>query len=405
MRLTTWTLLALSPLAGSFGCNQTPGGGGEPGGMSGPKGDKGDPGGIGPKGDKGETGSKGDPGAPGAAGAAGPKGDPGAVGPAGPAGSMGPIGPMGPAGPMGAPGTKGENGATGATGPAGSAGAAGAAGPAGATGPAGSKGDPGPQGPPGPGGSGAYSEELGTFAGFTTPTYTGATMNGRAGAHALCAAAFTGSHLCHATEFLLSNSATLPPLGGAWLDPSTTSGGGAQNTGTPGGGRYIQSYDCNDWTAGTTGVYGYWLTQAGEIGTDKDCSVARSLACCNTPTKVRFAGFVPTPTTGALGGRSKMHAACATAFPGSHFCHATEYLRSNSPTTVPGTGAWIDPSTVSGGGAQNTGVPGSGRYIQSYDCNDWTAGTTGVYGYWVSPAGEINTDKDCSVARSIACCQ
>jgi hypothetical protein len=175
-----------------------------------------------------------------------------------PGGLVGPKGDPGPAGPKG---DKGDPGSTGLPGPKGD------------------KGDPGPQGPSGPAGSGAYSEEVGSFAGFTPTTYTGAGIGGRPGAHALCAAAFAGSHLCHATEYLLSNSATTPPTSGAWIDPSTSGGAAVNNSGMPGSGRYIYSYDCNDWTQ-ATGTYGHWLTPAGDVSTDKDCTVARVIACC-----------------------------------------------------------------------------------------------------------------------------
>ncbi|MFO0575214.1 MAG: hypothetical protein U1A78_14585 [Polyangia bacterium] len=388
MRTLSVFVLALAPVLGAA-CNQSSGP--DSGGL------------VGPKGDPGPAGPKGDPGTAGLPGPKGDKGDPGAQGPAGMAGAVGPVGPAGPAGPAGTMGAMGPIGPAGPKGDKGDPGASGAAGAKGDKGDRGDKGDPGPQGPSGPAGSGAYSEEVGAFAGFTPTTYTGAGIGGRPGAHALCNAAFAGSHLCHATEYLLANSGTTPPTSGAWIDPSTSGGSAVNNAGMPGGGRYIYSYDCNDWTQ-ATGAYGHWLTPSGDISTDKDCTVSRALACCNSPIKVRFAGFTRTAVNGNQGGRPKMHAACAAEFAGSHFCHATEYLRSASPATVPMSGAWIDPSTSGGSAVNNSGMPGGGRYIYSYDCNDWTQ-ATGAYGHWLTPAGDISTDKDCTASRVIACCQ
>lgn len=228
MRTTAWILFALGSAA-IAGCNQNPGA------EAGAHGPKGDPGPAGDKGDKGDTG---------AAGAPGPRGDKGDPGPAGAKGDTGPAG------------AKGD------------------------TGPRGDKGDPGPQGPAGPAGSGAYSEEMGAFAGFTSTTYTGGLANGRAGAHALCGAAFPGSHLCHAAEYLQSNSATAPPMSGAWVDPSSSADGAVANAGTPGSGRYIYDLDCSDWSNGTATSRGYWLTPAGDISSSGNCSASHVVACC-----------------------------------------------------------------------------------------------------------------------------
>ena len=49
------------------------------------------------------------------------------------------------------------------------------------------------------------------FAGFTTQLYLGAFFEGRAGAHAACAAEFDSSHLCHGSEFLSANVAVRDP--------------------------------------------------------------------------------------------------------------------------------------------------------------------------------------------------
>jgi hypothetical protein len=391
MRTLPLLLCALLPLHAA--CNQSPGG--DPGGLTGPPGPRGE------KGDKGEPGAKGDKGEPGLPGLSGTKGDPGPAGPAGAMGPAGPMGAMGPIGPAGAPGAKGEPGAPGAKG---DPGAPGAKGDKGDKGDRGDRGDPGPQGPSGPAGSGAYSEEMGTFAGFTATTHTGS-LNGRPGAHAICNAAFAGSHLCHAAEYIQSNSGTTPPMNGAWLDPSTSPTGGLNNSGLPESGRYLASSDCTNWTIGGATSSGHWLHPSGYVTASGDCSASRPLACCNTPSKVRFAGFTRTAATGGFGGRSKMHAACAAEFPGSHFCHAAEWIRASSPTTIPMSGAWIDPSTGGTGGLNNSGLTGSGRYLASSDCTNWTIGGATSSGHWLHPSGYVTASGDCSASRVVACCQ
>ena len=68
----------------------------------------------------------------------------------------------------------------------------------------GDRGNPGAAGPPGPGG--AVTEDVPSFAGFTSASYNGKVAGGRTGMHALCAAAFTGGHLCHAAEYIQASS-------------------------------------------------------------------------------------------------------------------------------------------------------------------------------------------------------
>lgn len=395
-----WLLATVLVSATGAGCNQPTGG--EPG-SAGTRGDKGDKGEPGPMGQTGLKGDKGEPGAVGATGPAGPTGVQGPVGPSGATGAtgaMGSMGPMGPAGPAGTAGARGEQGV------AGPPGAAGATGPAGAAGMPGAKGAPGPQGPPGPTGSGAYSEELGTFAGFTTTTYTGSIGSGRHSAHAACSTAFAGSHLCHAAEYILSNATTDIPATGAWLDPSTADGTGTSNTGMPGSGRNLFSgTTCNAWSDASTSYNGTWVTSSGSMVTSGYCNSSRALACCNTPVKIRFAGYTSATTNGGAGGRPKMHALCATEFPGSHLCHASEYIRSCSSTSVPSTGAWLDPSTANGTGTSNSGMPGSGRNLFSgTTCNAWSDATTSYNGTWVAPNGSVVTSGYCNTTRAAACC-
>ena len=132
--------------------------------------------------------------------------------------------------------------------------------------------------------------------------------------------------------------------------------------------------------------------------------MSRPLACCNTPTKTRFAGFTSTSTNGNVGSRPKMHAMCAAEFAGGHLCHSAEYIRANSPTLVPSNGAWIDPSTSNGTGTSNAGMPGSGRWLYGSSCNAWTDGSSSYSGYYITQSGTITNSGDCSVARRVACC-
>lgn len=355
-------------------------------------------------GEAGQAGMRGEAGLPGDKGDKGDKGDRGDTGPMGPIGLTGTKGEKGDTGPQGATGMTGPQGPTGMTGPQGATGAKGDPGAPGSVGAKGDKGDPGPQGPTGAPGSGAYTEELGGFAGFTTATYTGAVANGRAGMHAKCATEFAGSHLCHAAEYTLSDSATTIPAGGAWLDPSSSLGTSVTNLGLPGSGRYIYGYTCAHWNDAAASKYGTYLTTAGNILDDTGCNVSRSLACCNSVRKTRFAGFTPTTTNGNVNGRPKMHAMCATAFAGSHLCHAAEYIRATSATTIPASGAWIDPSTTPSTSFTNLAHPSSGRYIYGYTCSHWSDAGASKYGTYIATSGNILDDSGCNVSRTVACC-
>jgi hypothetical protein len=100
-----------------------------------------------------------------------------------------------------------------------------------------------------------------------------------------------------------------------------------------------------------------------------------------------------------------MHTLCTTEFPGSHLCHASEYIRSCSSTTVPSTGAWLDPSTANGTGTSNSGMPGSGRNLFSgTTCNAWSDATTSYSGTWVAANGLVVTSGYCNTTRAVACC-
>jgi len=381
--------------------------GGEPGpmGAMGTMGLQGEPGQRGTKGDKGDKGDRGPEGLAGAKGERGDKGDKGDAGPTGSAGPKGDTGPTGIPGMKGDKGDRGDKGDPGIKGDKGDKGDKGLQGDRGLQGAKGDKGDPGNPGPPGPPGSGgAVTEDVPGFAGFTSASYNGKVTGGRAGMHALCATAFTGAHLCHAAEYVQATSAQQPPTAGAWIDPSTVNGSNVANNGSVKAGRLPGTYSCSSWNNSGGGDYGTIVTATGTIDPYGACGTARQLACCNTPTKARFAGFTSATVHGAAGGRWKMHSLCATAFTGAHMCHATEYLRANSAQTVPSGGAWLDSSSVNGSTVANSGVPDSSRYITGASCSSWNNSGGGDYGTVVTDVTQIDTYGDCARARPVACC-
>ena len=303
-------------------------------------------------------------------------------------------------------------------------------GPTGATGPAGT-GNPGPQGPAGPAGNGAYSEDVAAFAGFTATLSTG-NGGGRDGMHARCAAEFAGAHLCHISEYQLTNSATTVPASGAWIDPSIipyalSSDSDLTFESAPGFGREDFSYTCASWTSSATS--GTWsssflrpdgsvqATSSNTSPAPPGCDVPRALACCNGAPKVQFAGFTAIHPDGAgVGnGRPGMHAACAAEFSGSHMCHIAEYLRTGSGTPVPAIGAWIDPSVNEHNDLVTGGSPRFGRMTARSSCNGWTTNTAA--GTWSSTHLDVdgaahlqssNTSPQqvgCTAHRAIACCR
>lgn len=322
---------------------------------------------------------------------------------------------------MGVMGPPGANGASGAMGPAG---------PQGPAGPAGA-GNPGPQGPAGPAGNGAYSEDIAAFAGYTA-ALTDGNAGGRDGMHARCAAEFSGSHLCHISEYQLANSATTVPASGAWIDPSIlpyalSSDSDLTYESAPGFGREDFSFTCFSWTSNTsTGTWSASFLRADGLvqSTSSNvapaqpaCNLQRALACCNGAPKVQFAGFTTVQPDGAgVGnGRPGMHAACASEFTGSHMCHIAEYLRTGSGTTIPATGAWLDPSVNERNEIVTGGSPRFGRMTSRYSCNGWTTNTAS--GSWSST--HLDTDGSahlqssnvfpaqigCTAHRPIACCK
>jgi hypothetical protein len=289
------------------------------------------------------------------------------------------------------------------------AGATGMTGPAGATGPAGPLGPQGVAGAQGPGGA-IVGEAAAQFAGFTTATFAGA-GTGREAMHARCAAAFAGSHLCHASEYYLSNSATVPPAAGAWIDSSAftvESGSDTEVSNFAGDirlGRYLggNTLNCGGWTA--NGNVGYVMDVSGV--TQAQCSTSHALACCSTPYAERFRGFSAAVTGTRAGGRAEMNQLCGVEFPGSHICHHAEYGRTNNATTIPAAGAWIDSSshlrTQGDVFAINYVASASmGRYVggNTLNCGAWT--TNGNVGYTLTTNGLAQAQ--CNTAHPIACC-
>jgi hypothetical protein len=117
------------------------------------------------------------------------------------------------------------------------------------------------------------------FIGFTATTTSGL-AGGRWKMHALCATAFTGAHMCHASEYLRANPTGAAPSGGAWLDSSTLSGSSTANSGMTDSARFQGAYNCSNWNNTGGGDYGTNVTELGSIDVNGDCSTARPVACC-----------------------------------------------------------------------------------------------------------------------------
>jgi hypothetical protein len=205
--------------------------------------------------------------------------------------------------------------------------------------------------------------------------------------HALCAAAFPGSHLCHSSEYAFTNSAVNPPTDGAWIDPSFTIG--------ISGVRQLSGTSCDSWSQTASGYYGVYVTPSGGLVTT-DCVKRKALACCNSVARTQFVGFTTATTSGAAGSRFKMHQTCAAEFAGSHLCHSIEYARSHSAVVPPANGAWIDPS--------NGNLAGNARDLAGTSCDNWTQTASGYYGVYVTPNGSL-VSTDCVKVKSLACCR
>ncbi|MDP2274069.1 MAG: hypothetical protein Q8N23_35945 [Archangium sp.] len=380
----------------------------------------------------------------GAAGDAGAVGPGGPVGPVGPAGAIGPIGPAGPVGPAGGVGPIGPTGPAGGVGPIGPVGPAGGVGPIGPVGPAGGVGPIGPAGasvtvtvlssgdvncpwggsrfvagsttgyacngaPGASSGGGGGSADGGTsgsivVVGITPLTYSG-NLGGRPGAHALCSAAYAGSHLCSSLEYVNAPNSVTIPAGGAWVD-GTLPGPNERFDRT-------QNYTCSMWTSNLTnsGTEGTLVLPQGSVSTsyvssvNSGCQTPRPLVCCTAPTRNTVRGLTPTASTGNLGGRPAANALCAAAFPRSHFCSSLEYVNSPSYIAAPAGGAWVDGT-----------MPGTGSRVdrtENYTCSLWTSALTnsGTEGTLVLPSGALGTsyissvNSGCQTARPLYCCE
>jgi hypothetical protein len=460
-------------------CNGAPGATGPQGaqGAAGPQGPTGAQGATGPQGPAGPQGSKGDPGSGTAADGGTVQsapvkimplaaGDPscanggvslvagttttyvcnGAPGTTGPAGPQGAAGPQGPTGAQGAAGPQGAPGATGPQGPTGVQGATGPQGPAGTAGTATAVASlaPGSAACPyggtqlttgattsyacngGPVNAGSLTLNGGippvTFAGYT-PTSYGGNLNGRAGAHALCGAAFAGSHFCADWEI---DQANPPPMSvNAWVDE------GNNSPSTRYFRAFISSLDyntCGGWTSSSASYKPNGNLASGEVFTtlsgnttsfvglnDGGCENPLPLVCCQGGTAVRFRGFTPSTSGGNLGGRLGANATCAAAFAGSHFCTNWEADQAAIPAPIPASGAWVDE-----GNSDTTR-----RYFHAYQstadyntCGGWTSASANykpngnlVSGIVFDPLGGGTltsyvglNDGGCENPRPLACC-
>jgi hypothetical protein len=241
--------------------------------------------------------------------------------------------------------------------------------------------------------------------------------------HARCAAAFTGSHLCHVAEYQLANSATVPPAAGAWLDMSGGIDGFNGNAtvsnevANPDLGRYTgQLYlgNCDNWTAAVDGS----APTSGEtvkpfVATSQACTTSHVLACCSTPYVETFRGFTSTSVTGVRpGGRAEMHQLCGAQFAGSHMCHVGEYQRATPTASPPAGGAWLDmtgflrqSSSVSNEIASNHLGRYTGQLYQG-NCDNWSTaidGSAPTSGETITTAGV--TSAPCTTSRPVACCE
>ncbi len=261
----------------------------------------------------------------------------------------------------------------------------------------------------------ALGSELGTFVGFTAATPTG-NLGGRVGAHALCQAQFGGTAwFCHASEYVMSSTAPVGPVGGAWIDWSAAENGAAVVTGGLSAGRSGTSgASCTSWTSASTSPGTLTVGVNGDVvanATATDCSQARPVACCAGVRPTRVRGATVATFTGNLGGRPGANAKCQAEFGGAaHFCHAAEYLRAASPLLLPATGSWIDWSASPvDGSTVLAGLVRAGRSGTSgASCNSWTSASTSPGTLTVSRTGEVvanATATDCSQARPIACCE
>jgi hypothetical protein len=119
------------------------------------------------------------------------------------------------------------------------------------------------------------------FVGKTSVTHTGNFgVNGYRSGNSICAAEFTGSHLCSQTEilFTIETVSDLSALTG-WSGDVWISTGGAKYSPAA-----LPVNDCNGWTHGVGGTYlgNFWRfdSTTGGSGKVSNCGVSFNLACC-----------------------------------------------------------------------------------------------------------------------------
>jgi hypothetical protein len=122
-----------------------------------------------------------------------------------------------------------------------------------------------------------------TFKGFSSLTTQG-NIGSREQMHGVCAAQFSGSHMCTSGEYYRTGNATPVPAPGAWVDAASFSGGSTYyptvGIASHNLGRYTasdSSYNCVQWTVNNT-YSGSVLLSTGP--TNGYCNVARPVACC-----------------------------------------------------------------------------------------------------------------------------
>jgi hypothetical protein len=205
------------------------------------------------------------------------------------------------------------------------------------------------------------------------------------------------------------------PAQGAWIDHSCIEKdeGGTVESGhiacgitlaSPDSGRLISTtstYNCSNWTVDTGFAAGAVIDLANDA--TATCTVARPLACCNTPYRERFRGITTATTTGNGGGRAAMHERCAKQFAGSHLCHLAEYARASPTATPPAAGAWIDDSSYNSAFEDSGAMPRSGRSTSpTGGCAAWTAGSLAGGATTIAPAGDVHAT--CDTVHPLACC-
>jgi hypothetical protein len=125
------------------------------------------------------------------------------------------------------------------------------------------------------------------FKGLAGST-TGA-VGGREAMHSVCATQYSGSHMCHVSEYYRTQNPVSLPASGAWVDTSGYTGAnstyGDYDVATVTAGRYLyqSTGNCSSWTA-LVDTYsqnetGMTVTPTGPKS--QVCNGVRPVACCN----------------------------------------------------------------------------------------------------------------------------